>query len=64
MAIGGVGVDGSPGLTGPLLTSTPGLPYMFAPPAVDDGAIEEWTIVWLTLQAVEMIIRGWLLPIG
>ena len=49
---------------GPLLTSAPGLPYVFAPPAFDDGAIEEWIVVWLTLQAVEMIVRGWLLPIG
>lgn len=52
------------GLTGPLLTSSPDLPYVFAPPAVRDGAIDEWEIVWLTMMGLEMIIRGWLLPIG
>lgn len=65
MAIGGRGARmDRQGYVGPLLTSAPGLPYVFAPPAFDDGAIEEWIVVWLTLQAIEMIVRGWLLPIG
>lgn len=63
MAIGGrVGADGSPGLTWPLLTSAPSLPFTFCPP--DDGTIEEFAIVWLVMMSVDMIAHGWLLPIG
>lgn len=64
MAIGGIERGWIARATGPLLTSSPSLPYEMEPPAHDAGALDEWAIVWLTLQAIEMIIRGWLLPIG
>lgn len=56
MAIGGsrARVDRQ-GLTGPLLTSSPRLPYTFAPPEVRGGALDEWTIVWLAMMGIEMV---------
>jgi hypothetical protein len=56
MAIGGsrARVDRQ-GKMGPLLTSSPDLPYVFAPPEVRDGALDEWAIVWLALMGIEMV---------
>lgn len=67
MAIGGsrARVDRQ-GLTGPLLTSSPDLPYTFAPP--DDDTIAEFAIVWLVTMGLQMLCQSAIslfnIPIG